>query len=320
MSITPIFILSLPRAGSTLTQRLMSLHNGIATKSEPWIALPLFYSLRNTGLNAVYGHKSLSTAVSMFVDSLPSGVADYYSCVSTFLQELYTRASSNEATYFIDKTPRYHLIVSELLDAFPNAKFIFLWRNPLAISASMIQTYGKGKWVLYMFMIDLYSGIESLTDAYCRNKERALSVSYESLVLNPDVEMDRITSYLELDSEPHMADKLEKADVLWGDRTGQYKYNSVSTDSINSWRSIMATPFRKSWGEKYLNWIGKERLSVMGYDLDALKNELIEWPTIYKYLLSDIARNMYGKIYSRYCIEDIRSNKPWRENIYFPKS
>lgn len=320
MSVTPVFLLSLPRAGSTLFQRLLSNHSEISTKSEPWIALPLFYALRNEGLNSVYSHKTLSTGINGFVDSLPEGMNDYYSCISNFLQELYTRSSTKESKYFIDKTPRYHLIVNELLDAFPDAKFIFLWRNPLAISASMIQTYGKGKWNLYMFLIDLYSGIESLTKACSDNKGRVLSVSYEALVTEPDSEILKVTTYLGLEEKSNLSSNLEHAEIMWGDRTGQFKYNSVSTNSIDSWKTVMSSPYRKSWGDKYLNWIGKERLAVMGYDLEVLQAELSMCPTRYQYLLSDIIRSIYGKIYNRYCIEDIRSNKPWRDNIYFSKT
>jgi hypothetical protein len=40
---TPLFLLSLPRSGSTLAQRILAAHGGIATTSEPWILLPYLY-------------------------------------------------------------------------------------------------------------------------------------------------------------------------------------------------------------------------------------------------------------------------------------
>ena len=82
----------------------------------------------------------------------------------------------------------------------------------------------------------------------------------------------------------------------------------------------MSNPFRKRWGKNYLNWINRNRLDIMGYDLDKLQAELQECPIHYQYFLSDLIRSFYGKIYNKYCIEDIRGNKPWRGNIYFPKS
>lgn len=320
MSVTPVFLLSLPRSGSTLLQRLMSVHPGISTKSEPWIALPAFFALKNTGLTAIYSHKTLSTGVNQFVDSLPQGISDYYASTANYLRDLYTRSSTDGARYFVDKTPRYHLIVDELLAAFPDAKFIFLWRNPLAVSASMIQTYGKGKWSLYMFMVDLYSGIESLTKAYSENKERALSVSYESLVTDADNDVAKVMSYLGLEGDPGLSSKLKDADIMWGDRTGQFKYQNVSTDSIDSWKEVMSTPYRKAWGKNYLHWIGRDRLDLMGYDMDELLAGIQDTPAQYRFLLSDIVRAAYGKIYSKYCIADIRGNKPWQGNVYYPKN
>jgi hypothetical protein len=41
---TPIFLLLLPCSGSTLAQRILAAHEGIATTSEPWILLPYLYA------------------------------------------------------------------------------------------------------------------------------------------------------------------------------------------------------------------------------------------------------------------------------------
>ena len=41
----PLFLFSLPRAGSTLTQRLLAAHPAICSAAEPWILLPLFHAL-----------------------------------------------------------------------------------------------------------------------------------------------------------------------------------------------------------------------------------------------------------------------------------
>ncbi len=323
MPVKPIFIFSLPRAGSTLLQRLLSLHEDIDTQAEPWLALPLFFSLKEQGVSGIYGHRAMSAAVNGYIDSLPGGKSDYYECAANFLSELYDRGASENTLYFIDKTPRYHLVVDEIMSAFPDAKIIFLWRNPLSIASSMIKTWGKGKWCLYMFHVDLYSGIYSLVNAY-RNSENALSIKYEDLVQSPENQMKKIMEYLELEYEPDLIDKFVDSKTIdapgRGDPVGQYKYNSVSMSSAESWKSVMANPYRKFWGKKYLNWIGREKLESMGYDINTLQDELREIPTTHHHFLSDIVRAFYGKLYNRFCIEDIRRNKPWRNNIFFPKT
>src|SRR5262249_20278294 len=47
MATTPILLLSLPRSGSTLVQRVLAAHPGVATASEPWLLLPLLLPLRD---------------------------------------------------------------------------------------------------------------------------------------------------------------------------------------------------------------------------------------------------------------------------------
>src|SRR5688500_15750036 len=63
---TPLFLLSLPRSGSTLAQRILAAHEAIATASEPWILLPYLYTLRERGAYAEYNHRVLVRAVEDF--------------------------------------------------------------------------------------------------------------------------------------------------------------------------------------------------------------------------------------------------------------
>ena len=323
MPVKPIFIFSLPRAGSTMLQRLLGQHQSIDTDAEPWLALPVFFALKDEGVNSVYGHSVLSNAITGYVDALPGGRDSYYKSAARFLNDLYDCGSTENSRYFIDKTPRYHLIVDDILRAFPDAKVIFLWRNPLSIASSMIKTWGDGKWNLYMFNIDLYRGINSLVNAFGNNKN-CISVRYEDLVHAPEGEMERIMAYLELEYDPGIVHGFKDAKKLdskgRGDPTGQHKYSGVSEKPMNAWKEVMANPFRKTWCKQYLDFIGKEKLAVMGYDLNELQHEIREIPTSYQYLLSDFMRKFYGGIYNRFCIEDIRRNKPWRDNIFFSKN
>ena len=74
---TPLFLLSLPRSGSTLAQRILAAHEPIATASEPWILLPYLYTLRERGIYAEYSHRVLVQAVNDFCAVLPGGRNDY---------------------------------------------------------------------------------------------------------------------------------------------------------------------------------------------------------------------------------------------------
>ena len=51
----PIFIVSFPRSGSTLLQRILSTSSDIATAPEPWVALPIAYMMKSVGESSEYG-------------------------------------------------------------------------------------------------------------------------------------------------------------------------------------------------------------------------------------------------------------------------
>jgi len=266
----------------------------------------------------------LANAVNGFVDSFPNKREDYLTVVAECLSRMYSLGAGADTTYFLDKTPRYHLIVDDLMEAFPEAKFIFLWRNPLAIASSMIQTWGRGRWNLYMFFVDLYQGIDSLATAFNRNRACAIAVRYEDLTLFPGKEVARIMAYLGLEDDGSIVEAFGRAKSMdspgRGDPTGQYKYRGVSKGSMDSWKTVMGNPFRKAWSRSYVEWIGQERFKIMGYDPSEFISEIESQPANFKYLLSDVIRNFLGKIYCKYSIAEVRSNKPWQENIYFTKN
>ena len=47
---------------------------------------------------------------------------------------------------------------------------------------------------------------------------------------------------------------------------------------------------------RYLHWIGRDRLAVMGYDLDDLLADLDSLPTSYRRIGSDVGRGCWGLV------------------------
>jgi hypothetical protein len=295
----PLFLFSLPRSGSTLAQRILAAHEEVATVSEPWLLLPYFYALRDRGIYAEYNHTSASRAAEDFCGALPGGREDYVAEVRELALRLYARATPNGESYFLDKTPRYHLISSEILDAFPDGKHVFLWRNPLSIVASIIETWGGGRWNLYRHKVDLFDGLEALISAYEKHRDAVHAVRYEDLLMNPEASWDVVFRYLGLPFDPSVLGRFGDVELggRKGDPTGTRKYDRISREPLERWRSVLATPTRKAWCRRYLRWLGAERLAIMGYDLEALLDELDALPAAYGRLGSDLWRGAYGLAY-----------------------
>src|SRR5947209_3362708 len=104
-STAPIFLMSLPRSGSTLVQRMLGTHPDIATASEPWVLIPTLYGTRTEGVLTAYDQMVAATAIRDFIAELPAGRADYYRACRKFGLELYGAAARGRP-WFLDKTPR----------------------------------------------------------------------------------------------------------------------------------------------------------------------------------------------------------------------
>jgi hypothetical protein len=286
----PIFIFSLPRSGSTLLQRVLAADAQITSVAEPWVLLPFVYALRGRGASADYCHQTANQALMDFIEELPNGKQDYLSTIGAATRELYQKAAKNkDARYFLDKTPRYALIADEITEIFPDGKFIYLWRNPLAIIASMIETWGEGKWNIPDFRVDLYDGMASLIDSYQAHPGKILAIQYENFLLSPEKELSRIAQYLELQFDPVALEKFSNVSFSgnFGDSTGTRDYSEIDTAPLDKWKTVINNPLRKMWCRRYLHWLGEERLRVMGYDLNELLLELDSTGLSPRYLYSD---------------------------------
>ena len=298
--IRPLFIFSLPRSGSTLLQKILAHHPAISTSAETWLLLPILSWERKNAVFADYGHFVLRKAIAEFCDSFPAGRKDYDKELRKFVFSLYEKKSRGKGKYFLDKTPRYHLIADRIIDLFPEGKFIFLWRNPLAVAASIIETFGGGDWNIYKFNVDFYKGVTNLVKAWLANQQKALSVQFEKLLHDPENTAAAIFSYLDLENDSTALSKFHGVNLegSLGDPTGIKKYSSISTDPLDKWKNTMATPQRKRWCRKYIQWLGEKNIHAMGYDFEELNGMAQSLSTDKKRIAGDTFRMLYGFIYN----------------------
>jgi len=297
MTVTPIFLLSLPRSGSTLLQRLLATHPEVATTSEPWLLLPLLLAYRPSHLYASYRQPVLLRAFEDLLARIPEGRAVHHEAVRRFAGTFYDRLAAPGQTRFLDKTPRYHLIAEDLLDCFPDAGFVLLWRNPLAIAASCIDTWGRGRWNLHVYRVDLYHGLPVLVDAVRQHPGRLATVRYEDLVVEPEQHLGPIFDHLGLDRVPDAVTRFRQIDLegRMGDPSGGSGRHGIDTASIDRWAATLANPVRRAWARRYLSWLGPERLACMGYDHRQLLEALHRVRPTLGRSLSDLARMLYGR-------------------------
>lgn len=297
MTVTPIFLFSLPRSGSTLLQRLIATHPAVATASEPWFLLPLFLAFRNGHVFTSYQQQYVVRAFEDFLDQMPNGLEAYREAVRSFALTLYTQACRPEHTHFLDKTPRYHLITPDLLQTFPQARGILLWRNPLAVAASCINAGSHGRWNLYRYRIDLFHGLSNLLDLQRHYGKRLVCLRYEDLIADPDKYVQAIFRAAGLSAVPDVAVRYKDVSLSgrMGDKKGDQCFSGVSTAPQDQWMETLATPLRRVWAQRYLRWLGHERLAEMGYDFDDIRAQLTAPPVRWQHVFSDLLGMCYGR-------------------------
>lgn len=303
-----VFLVSLPRSGSTLLQRLLGTHPDIVTTSETWLLLPLLYALRHGHAFAEYSHMGASSAIRDFCATLPERENTYYNGVREFSVRLFQAASPADARYFVEKTPRNTLVIDRLVEIFPRSRFIFLWRNPLACAASMIDSFSQGRWNLFRYAIDLHWGLDNMLETSEAAQVNKLFLRYEDLVARPHDTMTEVLSFLGLDLDAERLNTFNSIEFQgrMGDPTGTRKYSSVSTGSLNKWQRTLANPLRRKWAQGYLRWLGEARLSRMGYDAEMLRRQLADTPVTLDHVGSDLVRMVYGTLDRRLQLRQLR--------------
>lgn len=186
----PIFIVGLPRTGTTLIERVLSSHSTVDSADETFF-FPMAMNKSATGkLNPDVTDALLNSADSIDLENV---ARDYLEMVSY-------RLSGNQ--YFIDKYPFNFLLLGFITRVFPNAKIVYLDRNPMdACFALFKQSYFKFAYSLKDLAL-YYQAYHSLRKHWGNVLgDSLISVSYENFVNDQVGETKRLLERVGLSYE-----------------------------------------------------------------------------------------------------------------------
>ena len=261
-----------------MLQRMLGVHPAIHTVGEPWLMLHPLYGLRAEGYDAEYSARTAQRAVQEFLGTIPDGEEQYIEGVRRMTTHLYECSlAASGKRYFLDKTPRYYLVIPELLRTFPEAHYIILFRNPLATLGSIVKTWIKDQWGwLYYYKNDLTQAPRLLLEGARLAGERGRIVHYEQLVENPQQELRRICGMLGEDFRPEMIEAGGQNLPHWqyGDQQGVYRNAQPVAQNAQKWVEALNDPQFWRVAHDYLQLLGRETVEEMGYDDAELRHAL----------------------------------------------
>ena len=193
----PIFILGLPRAGSTLIEQILSSHSLIEGTQE-------HHNIMTIGRNI----RSINNTDN-YTDSLfELKNEDILKYGNKYINE--TMWSRKEKNFFIDKMPNNFPYIGLIKMILPNAKIIDARRNPLDGCFSCFkQFFAKGQHFTYDLddIARYYKDYERIMSFWNSIFQDSIyKIVYEDVIENPESEVKKLLNYLELDFEESCMD------------------------------------------------------------------------------------------------------------------
>jgi tetratricopeptide (TPR) repeat protein len=192
----PIFILGLPRSGSTLLEQILASHTHVEGTQEladvPRIVLDL--QGRDPDLD--------NPRYPAVLQDLPAG--EFVRFATKYLAD--TRVYRTDRPHFIDKMPNNFRHIGLIHLMFPNAKIIDARREPMACCfGNLKQLFAKGQEFTYSIddIARYYRTYLDLMEHWDRVLPgRVLRVVHENVIDDLEGSVRRILDYCELDFEP----------------------------------------------------------------------------------------------------------------------
>lgn len=233
----PVFVLGLPRSGTTLVDRIISSHSQVDSMGES-------NALAFAVMRAAAGKKgNLADKMSLIEQSAHMDFAQ--------MGEFYAHATENlspESERLVDKTPLNFLYLGLIHLSMPDAKIIHLRRQPIDSCYAMYKTLFRMGYPFTYSLQDVgryYIAYHSLM-AHWRELMPAtfLDVDYESLVNNQETETRRILEYLNLEWENNCLNFHQHKGAAATASAAQVR-QPIYNSSVGRWKSYQQqlTPF-----------------------------------------------------------------------------
>ena len=237
---TPIFLISLPRSGSTLLEQILGRHPSVEATGE----LPYIRALMRSSLEMHMRRGALT---------VPEYISRLTPDEKCALGAEYLRRSSQHrrtgAPYFIDKMPSNWTDILFIREILPRARFIEIRRNPMdCCFSNYIHHFGSA----HAASFDLVHQARSYRD-YVRLMDHLAkvapgfisSVRYESLVADPEPVLRDTLHYLGLEWDQALL-RFYESDRSVRTPSAEQVRRPLNREGIGTWRP-------------YAQWLGPLR-------------------------------------------------------------
>jgi tetratricopeptide (TPR) repeat protein len=231
----PIFIVGLPRSGTTLVERILSSHSAVSSAGElDCFALAIVDAARRRSGQAQLPRQRLVEV---------SATLDFAALGHDYLRRARASLDFGADRRFIDKMPLNYLYCGLIGRALPNARIIHLTRHPMAVCYAMYKTLFKQG---YPFSYDLgeiaqyYAAYRRLMRHWHAVMPGSIhDVSYERLIADQRGASQELVAFCGLDWEEACAAFHQNTAASRTASASQIRRPLYET-SVSQWRHYQA--------------------------------------------------------------------------------
>lgn len=251
----PVFIIGSPRSGNTLLGALLNKHSECLISFEKNWYSGHFPRVEKRVKNAqedyptayfeevfpaLMRHQEMQFFTEEELKNVVKGASSFKACLmATF--ELFREKYKAKAKIWGDKTPVHIGSIPNIVKDFPEAKFLFVKRNPFHIVNSL-----KNERFVHASDNELACALEvySFLDTYNHFKalyfgsDNFLEIDYEQLIAEPTMELEKVCAFLGIPFEKEMLEEANEEtktligwpeDKAWGALKKQHSSKHITS-------------------------------------------------------------------------------------------
>ena len=279
MESLPVFVVGVPRSGTTLLAALLTAHSQFAGGPET----QFFSRWRAAGQREILGDSKWPARAVDILATLTGFQCRVHEAFGVSRRDLYeflaarapearallealteTIARRANKPRWVEKSPSHLMDAREIRKAFPHASVIRLVRDPRDVSLSLRAVL----WGAPSLLANAYRwwSMDRTSAEFFATDERSLTVYYERLLARPEDELRRVCAFLGVEFEPGMLDTRHSSAGL--SLPGEW-YKEKAGTPVDASRAFA---WKRGFPRKdlaALEMICQEKLDAYGYERTA---------------------------------------------------
>jgi tetratricopeptide (TPR) repeat protein len=250
---TPIFVLGMPRSGTSLVEQILASHSAVYGAGELTNLQTAIKNQKNRKLSK----ESLSRIGQAYIKSI--------------------RKLNSKIPHIIDKQPGNFNLIPHIVLALPDAKIIHCVRDPMDVCFSNYKLYFKEGMLMSYDLAEMGSGYLAYQRLMRHWHEifpgKIYDIQYEKLINNQERETRKLLEYCDLEWSDACLEFHQTERAVQTPSSIQVK-QPIYNSSVNSWKNY----------SKYLDPL---KLALSGHIIEA-ENESLISPNGETYKISDL--------------------------------